>query len=238
MQTQIPLLQSVRVASPCHADWEGMETVEGERVKFCISCSKNVYNLSAMSQSEAESLLLKHEGRLCVRYYRRSDGTILTNDCRNGANAVRLSLLRRSVMAAGLVGLLVASMAGLNYLQTPTPATPVDVPATNAHGTQGAVYQIPLSETHVHPIIQPITRETYTMGIAARPVKIEMGDIASPPQELAAERAREAEEAKAEEAKAEEALKQAEKASVEQTSSGSSSASDSSDEAILKDKAR
>lgn len=117
MQTQIPLLQSVRVASPCHADWEGMETVEGERVKFCTSCSKNVYNLTAMTRAEAESLLQRHEGRLCVRYYQRNDGTILSKDCSVGVQAVRLSLLRRSVVAAGLFAVLIASMSALDQSQ-------------------------------------------------------------------------------------------------------------------------
>ena len=114
MITPIPLLQSVRVASPCNADWNEMQAVEGERVHFCSGCSKNVYNLSAMSQSEAEGLLRKHEGRLCVRYYQRRDGTVLTGDCPVGAQAVRMALIRRSVVAAGLFALMFGAMAAIN----------------------------------------------------------------------------------------------------------------------------
>ena len=114
MITPIPLLQSVRVASPCNADWNEMQAVEGERVHFCMGCGKNVYNLSAMSQSEAEGLLRKHEGRLCVRYYQRRDGTVLTGDCPVGAQAVRMALIRRSAVAAGLFTLMFGAMAGIN----------------------------------------------------------------------------------------------------------------------------
>jgi hypothetical protein len=38
-----------------------------------------------MTREEAEALILEKEGRLCVRYYRRADGTILFGDCTVGA---------------------------------------------------------------------------------------------------------------------------------------------------------
>jgi hypothetical protein len=110
MKSDIPLLQNVRVASPCSANWAAMTPVDGDRVRHCESCNLNVYNLSAMGQAEAEGLLRKHEGRLCVRYIRRRrDGMIMTRDCPVGASAVKLMLVRRSLFAALLVacGLLV-----------------------------------------------------------------------------------------------------------------------------------
>src|SRR5215467_1055233 len=102
MRTEIPLLQNVRVASPCPASWSEMTEVEGDRVRFCDSCKMNVYNLSAMGQAEAEGLLRRHEGRLCVRYFQRRDGTVLTKDCPVGRDAVRLMFLRRSLVTAAL----------------------------------------------------------------------------------------------------------------------------------------
>ncbi len=119
MQTQIPLLQNVRVASPCDASWEGMEAVDGERVKFCLHCAKNVYNLSEMTQGEAEGLLRKHEGKLCVRYYQRRDGTVLTRDCPIGAQAVRMALIRRSTVAASLFAMLFGAMAAVTLSEVP-----------------------------------------------------------------------------------------------------------------------
>jgi len=58
-----------------------MTPVDGERVRHCGECKLNVYNLSEMTQTEAEGLIRKHEGRLCVRYYQRADGTVLTRNC-------------------------------------------------------------------------------------------------------------------------------------------------------------
>src|SRR6185503_6331901 len=61
------LLNNVRIASPCSADWEKM--VGDERVRHCNQCNLNVYNLSALSSLEAHDLVAKREGRLCVRFY-------------------------------------------------------------------------------------------------------------------------------------------------------------------------
>ena len=80
-------LKHVRVASPCKADWD--EMIGTDRMRFCGQCSLNVYNLSAMTRDEAESLIAANEGRLCVRFYRRRDGSIITQDCPVDFRAVR-----------------------------------------------------------------------------------------------------------------------------------------------------
>ncbi len=89
-------LEALRVASPCQADWGAM--VGDERVRFCGQCQKNVYNLSAMARAEAEALLQRAEGKLCVRMYKRADGTLITGDCPDG---VRRKQRRRLALAAG-----------------------------------------------------------------------------------------------------------------------------------------
>src|ERR1044071_10203795 len=66
-------LTNIKVAAPCKTEWKWM--YGNARVRFCPQCSLNVYNLSAMSKEEAERLILQTEGRLCVRFYRRKDGT-------------------------------------------------------------------------------------------------------------------------------------------------------------------
>lgn len=83
MKMNEELLANVRIASPCSARWEDMEG--DERSRFCLHCSKNVYNLSAMSAQAATELIRQTEGRLCGRYYQRADGTMLTADCPVGA---------------------------------------------------------------------------------------------------------------------------------------------------------
>ncbi len=86
-RASLPVLDNIRVAAPCGADWSRMEG--DERVRACGDCQKNVYNLSGMTREEAEALILEKEGRLCVRYYRRADGTILFGDCGIGAQRRR-----------------------------------------------------------------------------------------------------------------------------------------------------
>jgi hypothetical protein len=101
-------LDNVRVASPCSSDWNQM--VGDERVRFCQHCNLNVYNLSSMNRREAESLIANAEGRLCVRYYQRRDGTILTNNCPVGLRAVRRRLSR---MASAALSAVLSFFAGL-----------------------------------------------------------------------------------------------------------------------------
>jgi hypothetical protein len=96
-------LSDVKVASPCTADWDGM--IGDERVRFCSQCELNVFNLSAITRAEAEHLIAGAESRLCVRFYRRRDGSIITQDCPVGLRALKLRASRiRKALAAALFG--------------------------------------------------------------------------------------------------------------------------------------
>ena len=46
-KTRLPVLDNIRVAAPCNADWNDM--TGDDRVRHCGSCSKKVYNLSDMA---------------------------------------------------------------------------------------------------------------------------------------------------------------------------------------------
>jgi hypothetical protein len=97
-------LEKLNIAAPCTADWNAMQG--DDRVRFCGSCQKSVYNLSALSRGDAEQLIAKHEGPPpCVRLYKRRDGTVITNDCPVG---VRRRRFRRIVAASVGGGLLAA----------------------------------------------------------------------------------------------------------------------------------
>lgn len=95
------VLQNVRVAYPCPAGWEQM--AGDDRARHCVECNLNVYNLSAMTEREAEELIARREGRLCVRFYRRKDGTILTQDCPRGLRAAVDRLARVAGAALSLL---------------------------------------------------------------------------------------------------------------------------------------
>jgi hypothetical protein len=101
-------LNNLKVASPCPADWNLMQG--DERKRFCGDCKLNVYNLSGMTKYDAEHLLRMSEGRLCVRYFQRPDGTILTQDCPVGWAKVKQ---RVSVFAAAAFSLVVSLFAGI-----------------------------------------------------------------------------------------------------------------------------
>src|SRR5262245_51204160 len=78
-------LELLTIPAPCPASWDGM--AGDGRVRFCDECGHNVYNLSDMTAAEAEALVTESEGRLCVRFYRRPDGSVLTADCVGSARA-------------------------------------------------------------------------------------------------------------------------------------------------------
>src|SRR5688572_13815455 len=118
-------LSKVRVASPCPADWDSM--IGDERVRFCGQCELNVYNLSAMTKAQADNLIVRTEGRLCVRFFRRKDGSIITQDCPVGLRALRqrMSRIRRAV-ASMLLGFFAGSAGSyaLNGFETVPPDGP------------------------------------------------------------------------------------------------------------------
>lgn len=101
-------LDHVSVAAPCPADWERMNG--NEQVRFCTECNLNVYNLSGMTRADAERLIYQTEGRLCIRYYRKADGTILTKNCPVGLRALKQRLTR---MASAVAAVVLSFFAGI-----------------------------------------------------------------------------------------------------------------------------
>ncbi|HEX5050174.1 MAG TPA: hypothetical protein VFZ65_00250 [Planctomycetota bacterium] len=92
------LLDGISIASPCSADWNRMQG--DERRRFCASCKLHVHDLSGMTAAEATALLQQAGGgRVCVRFFRRADGTVLTRDCPVG---LRQKLRRAWARAAAL----------------------------------------------------------------------------------------------------------------------------------------
>jgi hypothetical protein len=98
------LVDSLRIASPCPAAWSRMKG--DDRVRFCGTCEKHVYNIAAMSTVEVVGLIEKTEGKACVRIHLRRDGTVLTADCPVGLRSAAARRLRRlGSIAAALTGI-------------------------------------------------------------------------------------------------------------------------------------
>lgn len=94
----------LRIAAPCSVGWETM--TGDERTRHCRACRLNVYNIAAMTAAEVKDLINNREDRVCIRLYRRFDGTVLTKDCPTGLRAYRKK-------AARLAGAALAAMLGL-----------------------------------------------------------------------------------------------------------------------------
>lgn len=179
MKTEIPLLADVRVASPCPAAWSLMEG--DDRTRHCKLCRKNVYNLSEMTTVEAENLIRENEGHLCVRYFQRADGTILTRDCPVGSASVRRALFTRAATASALLVSIIAlfgrdirAMVFTNSCAT-TGDVAMDYPTPPVAGGISAAPPSELAEVLGNmPAIQP------RMGDIDINIKEEKGKVALP----------------------------------------------------------
>ena len=170
-RARLPVLPNIRVASPCRADWNQM--TGDDRVRACAACNKNVYNLSSMTRDEAEALIVAKEGRLCVRYFQRQDGTILLKDCAVGVKQKR----KRRLIAAGAAALL-GGGGFLAYKATQPEPRPREV-------LGGFPYPpaAPIRSTHV----PQIDEQPEPIEMLGEPAPIEMmGDVAvePPPAEI------------------------------------------------------
>lgn len=101
------LLDIIDVASPCPAEWDKMQGTD--KARHCAQCQKNVYNLSGMTRPEAETLIREKDGKVCIRFYRRTDGKIMTTDCPVGLRALRRQAAR---LVAGIATLLAVLSCG------------------------------------------------------------------------------------------------------------------------------
>lgn len=140
-------LDNIHVASPCPANWE--EMYGNDRKRHCGECKLNVYSLSDMTRREAENLLVNSEGRLCVRYFRRADGTVLTKNCPVGWKAAKQRVSHFATAAFSMIAGLFGGIFAFNIFR--------DEPA---HATVG-VMAIPDDSTVMggyvpHPVVGEI----------------------------------------------------------------------------------
>jgi hypothetical protein len=71
--------ENIRVARHCDSSWDAMPGDSCSRI--CGDCGLPVYDLSTISEREAEELILRTELKAPTRFFRRSDGTIMTTNC-------------------------------------------------------------------------------------------------------------------------------------------------------------
>ena len=156
---RLPVLDNIRIAAPCSAEWDAMSG--DERTRHCGSCKQSVYNLSDLTRAEAEALVREKNGHLCVRYYQRKDGTILLADCSVGVGKRRR---KTRVIAAGAAALL--ATAGGGSLAQRSQALRNPSPALTAHAevTMGAVGIA--APPPPAPLAPPVLADEYTDRVA------------------------------------------------------------------------
>jgi hypothetical protein len=81
----IKSLEQIKIATPCEANWD--EMMGDERSRHCLSCKKNVYDISELKAEDAVALINDKEGDICIQYYQRHDGTVISQDCSVGLKA-------------------------------------------------------------------------------------------------------------------------------------------------------
>jgi len=164
----LPLLDNLRIASPCNADWAGM--TGDERVRHCAQCDKDVYNLSEMTAEDAEALLREKNGNLCARLYRRADGTVITADCPVG---LRKKRVRTVALAAAVGGGLLAGAYNTVFVTMGEPAphpemvevmgevAPVPVAAPDKAPSHPDDAAHPNDAAHPHDAARPPAKPTF-----------------------------------------------------------------------------
>ena len=121
---KLDLLNSLQVAAPCNVSWESMEG--NDRVRHCLQCKKNVYNISSMSGSETNQFLQATAQQACVRFYKRVDGTILLDNCPIGLRKLRAQYKK----VAAIVTTIISFAQG--WLLAVSADQPVDKTRNNA----------------------------------------------------------------------------------------------------------
>jgi hypothetical protein len=152
MRTNPIPLDVIQVSEPCSKSWEQM--AGDERIRYCQGCRKHVYNLSAMTRSEAERLVCESAGNLCVRFGRLEDGRVQTLDYREPAGRPRG--WRFWTVVSACVASLVAAVNGyaLTRGRPTTPAVLLGKPAPTI--TVGGICAPPASSTKAPPAVSPL----------------------------------------------------------------------------------
>ena len=176
-------LNNISIASPCAADWN--EMYGDERKRFCGDCKLNVYNLSGMTKNEAEALVMNAEGRLCVRFYRRADGSVITQDCPVGWAKVKQ---RTKLYATAVASLLMALFTGVLFVSffsrqqssVGVLRIPFTTPTPPQEHTMGAIAPMPPKNANTNANAvqgKPTMGNVPSDAPKPRPTKVEIGKM-------------------------------------------------------------
>ena len=95
-------LNNITIPAPCTADWDSM--IGNDQVRFCEHCTLEVHNLSLLTRNQAQRLVARSKGRLCIRYHHDSTGRPITLPVRQKLRRIgrRVSRLAAGAFTATL----------------------------------------------------------------------------------------------------------------------------------------
>ena len=169
-------LNAIEVETPCAIPWDSLQG--DNRVRYCGHCRQNVYNIGSLSRAEAVRLVSVREGRPCVRFHRRRDGTVVTADCWTRLRAARrkgLLAFAAVLIVLGAVELftIFIGVAGLRWhLRSPAPDGP-PLPTGDAPWAEELRRGLMLQHLDESSLLQPrrstprapAPKERITMGL-------------------------------------------------------------------------
>lgn len=95
---------SLRIPSPCNADWDSMEDRGSQR--YCEDCNLCVHDVRRLTESETRDLLhraAQSGTRVCMRVTYRANGSVVTRDDEQHDVPTRRRFLSRAWSAAAAV---------------------------------------------------------------------------------------------------------------------------------------
>ena len=195
------LLDNLVIASPCTVKWD--EMTGDDRKRLCNGCSKFVHNISDMTKREAEEFLEVNGTEHCMIFYRRFDGTILTDDCPVGLRKIRDAWRFATKIAAGVLTMLISLPGAL--AQTASSGKSADNlkrPLMNRYGmlvgpdwkeptpppgyyytgnpAGGGMILRPLSEKPKGEPVKPVTANPEPIAMPGAPIMVH--PVANPPK--------------------------------------------------------
>lgn len=105
------LMRKTMIAAPCSEKWDDM--TGDDRARLCAKCDLHVVNTFMLTDEEVLATLARvHKGeRVCMRIYRRPDGTFMTRNCPVGIQKIRERVYKAAVWMAGGLSLMLSLAA-------------------------------------------------------------------------------------------------------------------------------
>ncbi|MDT5295254.1 MAG: hypothetical protein QOJ76_2134 [Acidobacteriota bacterium] len=145
-------IDKLRVAAPCRESWDEMAGTD--EVRFCSHCRKGVHDVSQLTRTQAERLVARSRGGVCVRFVRHADGSVVVREKPPAFGRVRrrLSFVASGVLAA-LLGLFTdaRAQAPSTYKSKSCPDARINVTRTRRAGVSAQVERGTLAGTITDP---------------------------------------------------------------------------------------